>query len=56
MNQTTQPDDRVTMGKSATPDARDQCVVYRMQRARRGGDDPVPDRAIGVAIALNQTP
>ncbi len=42
-------DPRVTVRRSATPDPEGKCVVYWMQRAQRGIDNPALDTAVEAA-------
>jgi deoxyribodipyrimidine photo-lyase len=45
-------DARVTVRRKGAPDADGTCVVYWMQRAQRGVDNPALDAAVGAANAL----
>jgi deoxyribodipyrimidine photo-lyase len=47
-------DPRVTVRKSGAPDPEGNCVVYWMQRAQRGSDNPALNLAIGVANELKR--
>ena len=47
-------DARTTIRRAGTPDAGGQCVVYWMQRAQRGIDNPALDVAVEAANALGQ--
>lgn len=47
-------DERVTVRKPGLPDAEGKCVVYWMQRAQRGRDNPALDAAIRVANELGK--
>ena len=45
-------DPRVTIRRAGPPDPEGRCVVYWMQRAQRGRDNPALDVAIDAANAL----
>jgi deoxyribodipyrimidine photo-lyase len=45
---------RVTVRRDGTPDPNSTCVVYWMQRAQRGIDNPALDTAIAAANALGK--
>jgi deoxyribodipyrimidine photo-lyase len=47
-------DPRVTVRRDGTPDAGGACVVYWMQRAQRGVDNPALDVAIAAANELRR--
>jgi deoxyribodipyrimidine photo-lyase len=47
-------DERVKVRKSGPPDVKGKCVVYWMQRAQRGRDNPALDVAIRVANELRK--
>lgn len=47
-------DPRVTVRRAGTPDPTGTCVVYWMQRAQRGWDNPALDLAIEAANALGK--
>jgi len=47
-------DPRVTIRRDGTPDPRGTCVVYWMQRAQRGVDNPALDTAVEAANALGK--
>src|SRR5690242_6002684 len=47
-------DPRVTVRRSGTPDPGGTCVVYWMQRAQRGRDNPALDVAVSAANALGK--
>jgi deoxyribodipyrimidine photo-lyase len=47
-------DPRVTVRRAGPPDPEGRCVVYWMQRAHRGTDNPALDVAIAAASELNQ--
>ena len=47
-------DARVTIRTQGAPDSEGACVVYWMQRAHRGVDNPALDVAVGVANALKK--
>jgi len=47
-------DPRVTVRRSGDPDTQGACVVYWMQRAQRGGDNPALDVAVEAANALQK--
>src|SRR5690348_971722 len=47
-------DARVTVRRSGTPDSEAQCVVYWMQRAQRGADNPALDVAVEAGNALGK--
>lgn len=47
-------DARVTMRRAGTPDLDGDCVVYWMQRAQRGIDNPALDIAVDAANALRK--
>lgn len=47
-------DPRVTVRRSGLPDPEDACVVYWMQRAQRGTDNPALDVAVDAANALRK--
>jgi deoxyribodipyrimidine photo-lyase len=49
-----QEDERVTVRKSGSPDLTGKCVVYWMQRAQRGRDNPALDVSIRVANELRR--
>jgi deoxyribodipyrimidine photolyase len=47
-------DERITVRRSGAPDAEGKCVVYWMQRAQRGNDNPALDVAINAANELKK--
>ena len=47
-------DPRVTIRRSGTPDPEGSCVIYWMQRAQRGLDNPALDTAVDVANVLGK--
>ncbi|MGB8014019.1 MAG: deoxyribodipyrimidine photo-lyase [Terriglobales bacterium] len=47
-------DPRVTVRRTGPPDADGRCVVYWMQRAQRGWDNPALDVAVAAANALQK--
>ena len=47
-------DPRVTVRRPGAPDAEGKCVVYWMQRAQRGRDNPALDVAIAAANELGK--
>jgi deoxyribodipyrimidine photo-lyase len=47
-------DDRVRLRRSGSPDVDGNCVVYWMQRAQRGSDNPALDVAVEAANALGK--
>src|SRR5580698_1011941 len=47
-------DPRVTIRRSGTPDPEGSCVIYWMQRAQRGLDNPALDTAVEAANALGK--
>src|ERR1700678_3914339 len=47
-------DPRVTVRRGGTPDPDGTCVVYWMQRARRGVDNPALEVAVEAANALGK--
>ncbi len=47
-------DERVIVRKSGLPDTKGKCIVYWMQRAQRGRDNPALDVAIRVANELSK--
>ena len=47
-------DDRVTVRRAGPPNPDGTCVVYWMQRAQRGLDNPALDIAVQAANALNK--
>ncbi|MGB7601230.1 MAG: deoxyribodipyrimidine photo-lyase [Candidatus Sulfotelmatobacter sp.] len=47
-------DPRVTVRRAGAPDAEGTCVVYWMQRAQRGADNPALDVAVAVANELGK--
>ncbi len=47
-------DPRVTVRRSGTPDPEGTCVIYWMQRAQRGRDNPALDVAVSAANALGK--
>jgi deoxyribodipyrimidine photo-lyase len=47
-------DPRVTVRRAGPPDPQGRCVVYWMQRAQRGYDNPALDVAIAAANELNR--
>ena len=47
-------DPRVTVRRTGAPDAEGTCVVYWMQRAQRGVDNPALDVAVAAANELGK--
>jgi deoxyribodipyrimidine photo-lyase len=47
-------DPRVTVRRAGTPNPEGTCVVYWMQRAQRGYDNPALDVAVAAANELNK--
>ena len=47
-------DPRVTVRRAGAPDAEGTCVVYWMQRAQRGVDNPALDVAVAAANELGK--
>ncbi|MGA7301657.1 MAG: deoxyribodipyrimidine photo-lyase, partial [Candidatus Sulfotelmatobacter sp.] len=47
-------DPRVTVRRAGAPDAQGACVVYWMQRAQRGVDNPALDVAVAAANELGK--
>jgi deoxyribodipyrimidine photo-lyase len=47
-------DARVTVRRKGAPDPEGTCVVYWMQRAQRGVDNPALDAAVGAANELGK--
>jgi hypothetical protein len=47
-------DPRVTVRRSGPPDPESNCVVYWMQRSKRGCDNPALDVAVSAANALGK--
>ena len=47
-------DPRVTVRRAGAPDAQGACVVYWMQRAQRGADNPALDVAVAAANELGK--
>jgi deoxyribodipyrimidine photo-lyase len=47
-------DDRVRLRRSGSPDVDGNCVVYWMQRAQRGSDNPALDVAVEASNALGK--
>src|SRR5579862_443641 len=47
-------DERITVRRSGAPDPEGKCVVYWMQRAQRGNDNPALDVAIKAANELKK--
>ena len=45
---------RVTVRRAGTPDPAGECVIYWMQRAQRGVDNPALDAAVAVANELGK--